>query len=43
MFVDTETHPYIDLTQLQFPYSLDEIFDEQDFQPRFREFHVQVP
>ncbi len=32
MFVDTETHPYIDLTQLQFPYSLEEIFDEQDFE-----------
>ena len=32
MFVDTETHPHIDLTQLQFPYSLEEIFDEQDFE-----------
>tara|TARA_B100000927_G_C16433536_1_gene456618 strand:- start:198 stop:1046 length:849 start_codon:yes stop_codon:yes gene_type:complete len=32
MFVDTETHPYIDLTQLQFPYTLDEVFDEQDFE-----------
>ena len=32
MFVDTETHPYIDLTQLKFPYTLEEVFDEQDFE-----------